>query len=171
MNDIKNNVFSKGINLSIKLGNPKYECARFGICEMDAEGDFSIPHSESLDNKARATIVLTKKKQLSFLFDRSSLTAQTDKTHFASGFFTIEVAKKLPTALSEKWDMAPCQIEAGMYAIEAYKQYYKIVIAIAPITSVNPLDYGCSKQAIISIVNGGNGYRRLPLPTVALMTL
>ena len=148
MNDIKSSPLPKGIYLSIKLGNPKYECARFGICEMDADGDFSIPHSENVDNQARATIVLTKKEQLSFLFDRSSLTAKTDKTHFASGFFTVEVAKELPLALSDKLGLEPCQIETGMYAIAAYKEQYKIIMAIEPIKSANVLDCGCSKQII-----------------------
>jgi hypothetical protein len=147
MNDIKNNALSKGIYLSIKLGNPKYECARFGICEMDTEGDFFLPHFETVDNKARAIVALTKKKQVRFLFDRSSLTVKTDKTHFSNGFFTMEVAKELPVAVSDKWGIAPCQIEAGVYAIKAYKQQYKIVMVIAPLTSLDALDCGCSKQA------------------------
>jgi hypothetical protein len=148
MNSIKNSSLLKGIYLSIKLGNPRYECARFGICEMDADGDFYVPFVENIDNKARAVVALTKKKQLSFLFDRSSLTVKTDKAHFSSGFFTIETEKELPAIVLDKLGIAPSQIEAGVYAIRAYKEQYKIVMAIKPITGVHPLDWDCSKQAI-----------------------
>ena len=148
MNSIKNNALSKGIYVSIKLGNPRYECARFGICEIDADGDFFLPHFENVDNQARTKVSKAKKQQLVFRFDRSSLTDKTNKGHFSSGFFTMEIAKELPTALSDKLGIAPCQIEGGVYAIETYKQYYKIVMAIKPITSVNPLNCGCSKQTI-----------------------
>ncbi len=148
MSIIKSKSLIQGIYLSIKLGNPKYECARFGICEMDLDGDFYLPSLEKIDKRARATVSVTKKKQLNFLFDRSSLTPKTNKEHFSSGFFTVEVAKELPTALSDKLSIEPCQIEAGVYAIAAYKQQYKIVMAITPITSVDVLDCGCAKQAI-----------------------
>jgi hypothetical protein len=130
MSVIKHSSLFKGIYLSIKLGNPRYECARFGICEMDADGDFYLHSLEKMDKRARAIVTVTKKKQLNFLFDRSSLTDKTDKEHFSSGFFTMEVPKELPTALSDKLGMGLCQIEAGVYAISAYKQQYKIVMAI-----------------------------------------
>jgi hypothetical protein len=146
MNEIKNSPRPNGIYLSIKLGNPKYECARFGICEIDADGDFHVPHFEKMDKKALVHVSITKNKQLNCLFDRSSLTPQTDEEHFSSGFFTMEVAKTLPTKVTEKLGIEACQIEAGVYAISVRKHFYKIVMDIKPITDTHSKDCGCSKQ-------------------------
>jgi hypothetical protein len=147
---IKDSPLLKHIFLSIKLGNPQYECARYGICEMDADGDFYLPNFEKVDKRVRAIVSITKKKQLSLLFDRNSLTARTDKEHFGSGFFTIEVAKALPVSVSDKLGIKPSQIEMGMYSISANQRYYKIVVALKPIT-VKALDCGCSKQKMNSM--------------------
>jgi hypothetical protein len=145
---MKNSGFAKHIDLRIKLGNPQYECARYGICEFDSEGDFYAIPFENVDRRARVTVSMTNNKQLCMLFDRSSLTLQTDKEHFGSGFFTMEVAKALPNSVSDKLGIRPCQIEAGMYSIAASKQHYKIVMALKAIIDFKPLDCGCSKQQI-----------------------
>jgi hypothetical protein len=146
MNEIKNSPRPKGIYLSIKLGNPKYECARFGICEIDADGDFHVPHFEKMDKKALVHVSITKNKQLNCLFDRSRLTPQTDETHFASGFFTMEAAKALPTKVTEKLGIEACQIEAGIYAISVREDYYKIVMDIKPITDAHSEDCNGDKK-------------------------
>lgn len=149
MTVIKNNGASrKHIGLHIKLGNPKYECARYGICEFDSEIGLYEPHFEKVDKRAYALIALTKSKQLSLLIDRSSLTDKTDKEHFGSGFFTMEVAKELPISVSDRLGIKPSQIEVGMYSISANKQYYKIVMVLKPVRDVKPHDCGCSKQQI-----------------------
>jgi hypothetical protein len=146
---IKNNSApTKHIGLHIKLGNPKYECARYGICEFDSEIGYNVTNFEKVDKRAYALISLTKNQQLSLLIDRSSLTDKTAKEHFGSSFFTMEVAKELPISLSDKLGIKPSQIEAGMYSIAASKQHYKIVMALKSITDFKPLDCGCSKRQI-----------------------
>jgi hypothetical protein len=145
----ENGALLKGIGLSIKFGNPRYECARYGICEIDSDGDFYLPNFEKVDKKAWAIVSVTKKKQLSFLFDRSSLTDKTDKDYFSSGFFTMEVAKELPTIISDRLGITPCQIEAGVYCISSANQHqYKIIMGIKPITDITLIDCGCSKHEI-----------------------
>lgn len=148
MTIIKNGASVKHIGLHIKLGNPKYECARYGICEFDSEIGLYEPHVEKVDKRAYALISLTKNKQLSLLIDRSSLTDKTAKAHFGNDFFTMEVAKALPIEVSDKWGIKPSQIEAGMYSISATKLHYKIVMALKPITEAKPHDCGCSKRQI-----------------------
>ena len=148
MNEIKNRPPPKGICFSIKLGNPKYECARFGICEIDLDGDFHLPNFEKMDKRARVIASIAKNKQFVCHFDRSSLTPQTDEEHFSSGFFIMEVAKELPIKLSDKLGIAPCQIEAGVYAVTVRKQHYKILMVIKPVTGGESLGYDCSKRAV-----------------------
>lgn len=148
MKVIENGASVKHIGLHIKFGNPKYECARYGICEFDSDVGFYTAHSEKVDKRAYALLSLTKTKQLSLLVDRNSLTDKTDKEHFGSGFFIVEVAKELPRDISEKLGINPCQIEVGMYSISANKQHYKMVMDIKPITDSKSLDCGCSKRQI-----------------------
>ena len=136
----------RSIGLHIKLGNPQYECARYGICEFDSEIGYDAPDLGKVDKRAYALISLTKNKQLSFLIDRSSLTGKTAKEHFGSGFFIMEAPKALPMRVSDKLGVAACQIEAGMYRITATKTHYKIVMELKSITDFKLLDCGCAKR-------------------------
>lgn len=146
MKVIKKSISVKHIDLHIKLGNPQYDCARYGICEFDADGGFYASHLEKVDRRVRALVSLTKRQQLSFLIDRSSLTDETNKEHFGGYFFRMEVPKALPTVLSDELGIKPCQVEAGMYRILSSDKYYKIVMPLKSITDFKPLDCGCSKQ-------------------------
>ena len=146
MTIIKNGASVKHIGLHIKFGNPKYECARYGICEFDSDVGFYTAHSEKVDKRAYALLSLTKNKQLSLLVDRNSLTDKTDKEHFGSGFFTVEVAKELPTDISDKLGIKPCQIEAGMYSISKHKDFYEVVMDTTSNKNFVKADCGCTKN-------------------------
>jgi hypothetical protein len=148
MTVIKDNPVTKSLFLSIKLGNPRLKCARYGICEInpDDDGSFYGMASQIIDQRVRATVFTTKHAQLRFSFDRKSMTAKTDKTYFASGFFIVEVAKELPLVVTHRLGISPCQIETGMYPISSNKDVYKIVVDIKAITNTGQSDCGCSKQ-------------------------
>ncbi len=150
MKVINDSTTRKYMMLSIKLGNPRYKCARYGICEInpDDDGSFYGNSTSLMDKRVRATVFATQQQQLIFLFDRNSLTAKTDKTHFADGFFIMEAPKTLPLFVSNQLGIRPCQIATGIYPIVSNNGFYKIVMSIESISQLKQLDCGCSKQHV-----------------------
>jgi hypothetical protein len=142
------NTTRKNMVLSIKLGNPKHQCARYGICEInpDDDGSFYLPSNPLVDKKVRATVFTTRRRQLLFFFDRHSLTALTHKDHFSTGFFVIETAKELPLSVSNKLGLCPCQIETGIYPIVQDNDFYKITMNIKSISDFKQDDCACAKN-------------------------
>jgi hypothetical protein len=72
------------------LGNPEINCRRYGICKIDDSDFLWIP--TVLPQNTVWGMIETTNNSVIFKFLRNTMTETTFKTHFSSGFFTIEKA-------------------------------------------------------------------------------
>jgi hypothetical protein len=112
----------------IILGNPRFECDRFGVCKITNEpdyGKFPLPYKRSF-----AKLSFNSKTQhLTFDFELLSLSKATYKHFFSTNSFLIEDDNEIILSL-KTWDLNPTfslMIPKGKYPILEQNNTLRVV--------------------------------------------
>lgn len=99
------------------LGSPRARCARFGICETRALSPEAwaafLPASV---RTVKSRILMDETQQLCFAFEAGSISAIAREYFFATPFFKVDVAKKLPPKICKLLGIKSFVIQPGLYA-------------------------------------------------------
>ncbi len=144
---------NKKINVSIIIGNPRAECARFGICSLEGSDDDLFPTdikqkaAENTHRAARATLSMDHEQGLLQLeFSKAMLLPLTQQMFFSGSTFLVEVEKQLPTALCQALGMpASTYFMAGKWPIIEFEDNFTVHIEAETETFVT--DYPLSLTA------------------------
>jgi hypothetical protein len=111
MKTLYNIVYSETV-----LGSPRARCARFGICETRALSPDAwaalIPGSA---RTVKTRIWVDEMQQLCFVFQAASVSPIAREYFFATPFFKVDVAKKLPAKICKMLGIESFVIQPGLY--------------------------------------------------------
>lgn len=112
MTTLYNTVYAETV-----LGSPRARCARFGICETRALSPEAwaafLPASV---RTVKTRIMLDEMQQLCFVFQAASVSPIAREYFFATPFFKVDVAKKLPAKICKLLGIESFVIQPGLYA-------------------------------------------------------
>ncbi|MEI6408681.1 MAG: hypothetical protein WCR52_04825 [Bacteroidota bacterium] len=98
------------------LGSPRARCARFGICQTRAMSPKTwaafLPTSA---RTVKTRIWVDENQQLCFVFQASSVSPIAREYFFATPFFKVDVAKKLPAKICKMLGIESFVIQPGLY--------------------------------------------------------
>ena len=103
------------INVGIVFGNPKIECARFGICDINMIQEST--HKCKGVQKAQGKLLNINNKHLSLVFKKKDLHPNVIEKYLSDGYFIIEVDTPLPRNLTDALGMKKHTIVKGNYPI------------------------------------------------------
>ena len=109
------------VRVRVVLGNPALQCARYGVCEVDAlppmDWEAFVPAELRL---LKAALCYSPKIGLQFSFPRDGMLPATYAAFFSSGSFLVESPLVLPPDICHLLGAAPgLRIDAGVYPLES----------------------------------------------------
>jgi hypothetical protein len=127
--------------VSVVFGNPRSEeCAGYGLCKLDEDGDIPPmgpkpkPKMALISCSQRYSAAITRVEAadgrvgLAFDFSKKDIDTDAVKKYFGGKQFVVGSGLTLPESVANAFDVA--SLKAGLYDIVENNASYRIVVAV-----------------------------------------